>query len=298
MTRIGFLGLGLMGSAMARNLLKAGFDVVVWNRSAERCQPLVATGAKQGRTPREVVQGCPVTCAMVSDPSAAGELCFGESGVLEAMGPGKTYVDFSTVDPDTSRRIGAAVAARGGRFLEAPVSGSRKPAEEGALVILAAGDRGAYEEMGVAFRALARKTLYLGETGRGAAMKLAVNLVMGEMMVALCEGLALAEKAGLAPEDLLDVLGAGALANPLFALKGPRMLQGNFEAAFPLRHAQKDLRLALGLGDLLAQPLPAGAAANECFKAARSLGAGGEDFSAVYRAVKAAAPAPKAPLGG
>lgn len=295
MTRIGFLGLGIMGSAMARNLVKAGFEVVVWNRSPERCQPLVATGAKQGRTPREVVQSCPVTFAMVSDPSAAGEVCFGEGGVLEAVGPGKAYVDFSTVDPDTARRIGAAVGARGGRFLEAPVSGSRKPAEEGALVILAAGDRSLYDEVRPALGVLAKQTLYLGEIGKGAAMKLAVNLVMGEMMVALCEGLALAERSGLKPEDLLEVLSAGALANPLFALKGPRVLRGDFETAFPLQHAQKDLRLALGLGDALAQPLHGGAAANECFKAARALGAGEEDFSAVFRAVRREAPRASAP---
>jgi 2-hydroxy-3-oxopropionate reductase len=285
MKRIGFLGLGIMGGAMARNLVKAGFEVTVWNRTPEKCRALVATGAKQGRTPREVVASCPVTFAMVSDPSAAGEVCFGEDGALQAMGPGKDYVDFSTVDPETARRIGAAIAARGGRFLEAPVSGSKKPAEEGTLVILAGGDRSLFEELRPAFEVLGKKHLYLGETGSGAAMKLAVNMVMGEMMVALCEGLALVRKAGLAAADLLDVLGAGAVANPMFALKGPKVLGGDYEVAFPLKHAQKDLRLALALGDEATQPLPGAAAANECFKAARALGAGEEDFSAVYRAV-------------
>lgn len=285
MNRIGFLGMGIMGSAMARNLIKAGFEVLVWNRARERCRPLVAIGAKEGKTPREVARTCPVTFAMVADPSAAGQVCFGEDGILEAMGPGRAYVDFSTVDPDTSRRIAAAVRARGGRFLEAPVSGSRKPAEEGTLVVLAAGDRTVYDEVLPALQVLGKTCLYLGETGNGAAMKLVVNLVMGEMMVALCEGLALAGKAGLSGEALLEVLSAGAVANPMFALKGPQILRRDFGVAFPLKHAQKDLRLALGLGDALAQPLPAAAAANECFKAARAMGAGEEDFSAVYRAL-------------
>jgi len=289
MKRIGFLGLGIMGGAMVRNLVKAGFDVTVWNRSQEKCRPLVATGAKQGRTPKDVAANCPVTFAMVSDPSAAGQVCFGEDGVIEAMGPGKAYVDFSTVDPETARRIGAAVEARGGRFLEAPVSGSRKPAEDGTLVILAGGDRTLFDEVLPAFQVLGKKHLYLGATGNGAAMKIAVNMVMGEMMVALCEGLALANRAGLAPADLLDVLAAGAVANPMFALKGPKIVEGDFGVAFPLKHAQKDLRLALGLGDALAQALPGAAAANECFKAARALGAGDEDFSAVYHALAGAA---------
>jgi len=285
MNRVGFLGLGIMGGAMARNLVKAGFDVMVWNRTAEKCRHLVAIGAKQGRTPADVVAGCPVTFAMVSDPSAAGQVCFGEEGVLQAMGPGKAYVDFSTVDPATGRRIGTAITARGGRFLEAPVSGSKKPAEDGTLVILAAGDRTLFDESVPAFEVLGKKYLYLGETGNGAAMKLVVNMVMGEMMVALAEGLALADKAGLSAGDLLDVLAAGAVSNPMFALKGPKMVAGDFTVAFPLKHAQKDLRLALALGDAVAQPLPGAAAANECFKIARALGAGDEDFSAVYRAV-------------
>lgn len=285
MARIGFLGLGIMGTPMARNLLKAGYEVTVWNRTPEKCRTLTATGARQGRTPREVVAACPTTFAMVADPAAAGALCFGEDGVLEAMGPGKTYVDFSTVDPGTSRRIGDAVRARGGRFLEAPVSGSRKPAEDGTLVILAAGDRTAYEDLLPTLEAVGKKVLYLGETGAGAAMKLAVNMVMGQMMLALCEGLALADKAGLTGEALLEVLALGAVANPMFALKGPKILRGDFEVAFPLQHAQKDLRLALGLGDALGQPLPGAATANEAFKAARALGAGELDFSALFLAL-------------
>ncbi|MDW7711365.1 MAG: NAD(P)-dependent oxidoreductase [Deferrisomatales bacterium] len=287
MDRFGFLGLGIMGSAMARNLLRAGYEVIVWNRTPERCSPLAGVGARLGRTPGEVARACPVTLAMVADPSASGQLCFGDDGVLEAMGPGKGYVDFSTVDPETSRRIASAVRAKGGRFLEAPVSGSRKPAEDGTLVILAAGDRPLYDDVLPALEVLGQKCLYLGDVGAGAAMKLVVNLVMGEMMVALCEAMALARRAGLSCDGLLDVLSAGALANPLFAQKGPKMLAGDFEPSFPLKHAQKDLRLALALGDRLAQPLPTAAAANECFKAARALGADDEDFSAVFRAVSA-----------
>lgn len=285
MERCGFIGLGIMGSAMARNLVKAGLEVTVWNRSPEKCRELTALGARQAASPAEVARSCPVTFAMLADPAAALGVCFGPEGVLEGIGEGRGYVDMSTVDGETSRRIAHAVTERGGRFLEAPVSGSRKPAEEGTLVILAAGDRSLFEEATPALEKMGKKIVHLGEVGQGAAMKLTVNLVMGEMMTALCEGLSLGARAGLAAETVLEVLDAGALANPMFRLKGPLMVRGDFTAAFPLKHMQKDLRLALALGDALGAPLFSAATANEAFKRAREMGLGDEDFSAVLKAI-------------
>jgi len=286
MKKFGFIGLGIMGSAMARNLIAAGFDVTVWNRSPEKGKALEVLGATVAASPRAVIDACPVTFAMLADPAAADAACFGENGVLEGIGEGKGYVDMSTVDAATSRRIGAALTARGGRFLEAPVSGSRKPAEDGTLIILAGGNRSLYDEAMPALTKMGRKILYLGETGNGANMKLVVNMVMGGMMAAFCEGLALGDKAGLALADIIDVLGSGALANPMFSLKGGLILQGEFPVAFPLRHMQKDLRLAVALGDQLDQPLYSAAAANEGFKRAKEMGLGDEDFAALYKAVR------------
>ncbi len=285
MRKVGFIGLGIMGSVMARNLVGAGFDVTVWNRTPEKAAPLAALGATVAATPREVIEACPVTFAMLTDPAAAESACFGENGVLEGIAPGKGYVDMSTVDAATSRRIGAAVTQRGGRFLEAPVSGSRKPAEEGTLIILTGGDRSLFDAAMPAFEKMGRKILYLGETGNGANMKLVVNMVMGGMMAIFCEGLSLGNKAGLALGDIIDVLGAGAMANPMFALKGGQISRGEFGVAFPLKHMQKDLRLAVALGDQLNQPLFSAAAANEEFKRAKEAGLGDEDFSALYKVI-------------
>ncbi len=282
----GFLGLGIMGRAMAGNLLRAGHTVVVWNRTTARCDPLLELGAARASTPSEVTRSCPVTFAMVSDPTAAWELCFGEGGALEGLGDGRGYVDSSTVDPDTAAGIGSAVHEIGGRFLEAPVSGSRGPAEEGTLVFLAAGDEGLYAEVTPALEAMGSRSVFLGEAGNGARMKLVINMVMGTMLAGLGEGLALAERVGLRPDDLFDVLAAGAMANALFAAKGPAMAAGDYTVSFPLRHAQKDLRLALSVGDLHAQALPVAAAANELYKRARDLGAGDEDICAVDRAIR------------
>lgn len=263
--------------------------MVVWNRSPERCAALVAEGAVACATPAEVVERCSLTFAMVSDPAAALALAFGPDGVVGAMAAGKAYCDMSTVDAATSRRIGAAVEAAGGRFLEAPVLGSKQPAIDGQLVVLAAGDEGLFR--GEAFAPLAlmsKKALYLGAVGNGAVMKLCVNMTMGASLVAFAEGVALAGAAGLEAVDFVEAVDLSAISCPMYRAKGAAVASGGpFPAAFPLKHAQKDLRLALALGDDAGQPLPVAAAANAAFIAARARGDGDADFSAVAKVVRA-----------
>jgi glyoxylate/succinic semialdehyde reductase len=285
MNKVGFIGLGIMGKAMAANLVKAGFDVTVWNRSADKIDALVALGAKKALTPREVAETCPVTIAMLADPAAAETVCFGTDGILEGIGNGRGYIDMSTVDAVTSKKIADAVSLKGGRFLEAPVSGSKKPAEDGTLIILTAGDRSLYEEALPAFEKMGKKVLYMGAVGNGACMKLVVNMIMGGMMTIFSEGLALGKKAGLEAADILEVVDAGAMSNPMFRGKGGMIGKGDYTVAFPLKHMQKDLRLAVLLGDLVDQPLFSASAANEWFKKAKEQGCGDEDFSAVYKVV-------------
>jgi 3-hydroxyisobutyrate dehydrogenase-like beta-hydroxyacid dehydrogenase len=282
---VGFLGLGIMGKAMAKNLLKAGFEVMVWNRSTDKVDEISVLGAKRAARPRDVIETCPLSFAMLADPAAAEDVCFGAGGVLEGMGDGRGYIDMSTVDAATSRKIAEAVTARGGRFLEAPVSGSKKPAEDGALIILAAGDRSLYDEAMPAFEKMGKKVLYLGSVGNGAAMKLVVNMIMGGMMAGFSEGLSLGRKAGLETADILEVIDAGAMSNPMFRIKGGMIGKEDYTVAFPLKHMQKDLRLALLLGDMLNQPLFSAAAANESFKKAKGQGFGDEDFSAIHKII-------------
>ena len=152
-------------------------------------------------------------------------------------------------------------------------------------MILSAGDASLYADCAAAFGVLGKKSFHLGEAGAGANMKLVVNMVMGSMMAAFGEGMALAEQAGLSQGDLLEVLDLGAIANPMFKMKGPSLQSRAFPPAFPLKHQQKDMRLALALGDELAQPLPVAAAANEAYKRARAAGQGDADFAAVYQAI-------------
>ncbi|KAG2488739.1 hypothetical protein HYH03_012738 [Edaphochlamys debaryana] len=285
---VGFLGLGIMGEAMARNLLKSGLfaSVTVWNRTLSKCEPLKSEGAKVADTPAAVVAACDVTFAMLADPDTALAVALGDNGAVAGISAGKGYVDMSTVDEACSSKIGAAVTAKGGRFLEGPVSGSKKPAIDGQLVIMAAGDKELFDLVQPAFGVMGKRSFYLGATGAAARMKLVVNMVMGSMMGAFCEGMALADKAGLEQSALLEILGLGAMANPMFALKGPAIQARAYPPAFPLKHQQKDLRLALALGDALDVPLPVAAAANECYKEAKAKGLGDSDFAAVYESTQ------------
>ena len=285
MAKYGFLGMGIMGSAMAANLVHAGHDVTVWNRTAARCAPLVALGARQADTPREVAATCDVTFAMLSDPAAALAVLEGADGVLGGIGQGRGYVDFSTVDDATANTIASQIVANGARYLEAPVSGTKKPAEDGTLIILAAGDRGLYDEVAPALDKLGKKRLFLGEVGQGARMKLVGNRIMGSMLTALSEGLALGLKGGLDGAEILDVLDAGAMACPMFRAKGPMLLSGAYPTSFPLKHMQKDLRLALALSEKLDQNLALTAASNELFKRARIAGNGDKDIGAVFSVI-------------
>jgi glyoxylate/succinic semialdehyde reductase len=289
---LAFVGIGIMGLAMTRNLLKAGYDVVVWNRSPERCDPLVAEGARRASTPAEAAAAADITFAMLSDPPAALAVATGPQGIAAGMSPGKGYVDVSTVDAATSRAVAAAVRAKGGLFLEAPVSGSKGPAENGQLIFLTAGDEALFEACSPALDVMGKAKFFLGgkgdgAVGNGAYMKLVINQIMGNMMVALAEGLSLAKETGLSEAQVLEVASLGAIANPMFALKGPAMVERRYPTAFPLKHQQKDLRLALELAKEAGLELGVSEAAHDAYKRASAADAkrGDDDFSAVLEAV-------------
>ncbi|XP_019628161.1 PREDICTED: glyoxylate/succinic semialdehyde reductase 1-like isoform X2 [Branchiostoma belcheri] len=282
--KIGFLGLGIMGSGMVRNLIKTGHSVMVWNRTPMKCRDLVQAGASVGGTVNEVVAACDITFGCVADPNAVRDLVFGTSGVLQSIRPGKAYVEMSTIDVETVQDVAESIESRGGRFLEAPVIGTRKPAEDGMLVIVAGGDRSLFDDCESCFLAMGKKAFYLGEIGSGTRMKLVANMVLGSVMAGYAEGMSLAERAGLDLQTVLDVFKEGPLNCAAVRSKGDAILHSRFEPSFPLKHQQKDMRLALALGDELKQSLPVAAAANEMFKRAISLGNGDNDMSSVYRA--------------
>ncbi|XP_076000126.1 cytokine-like nuclear factor N-PAC isoform X6 [Genypterus blacodes] len=294
--RIGFLGLGLMGSGIVSNLLKMGHVVTVWNRTAEKvqvkepedsypqCDLFIQEGARLGRTPAEVASMCDITFSCVSDPKAARDLVMGPSGVLQGIRPGKCYVEMSTVDPETITELSQVITSRGGRFLEAPVAGSQQLSNDGMLVILAAGDRTVYEDCSSCFQAMGKTSFFLGEAGNAARMMLILNMVQGSFMATIAEGLTLAQATGQSQQTFLDILSQGQMASTFVDQKCQNILQGNFKPDYYLKHIQKDLRLAISMGDTANHPTPMAAAANEVYKRAKALDQSDNDISAVYRA--------------
>ncbi|XP_059145552.1 cytokine-like nuclear factor N-PAC [Physella acuta] len=283
--RIGFLGLGIMGQGMVMNLLRSGHEVTVWNRTATKCREFVKAGALKGNNPADVVQSCDITFTCVADSTAVRDIMFGNMGVLDGISKGKCYVEMSTVDEETVQDVADAIMARGGAFLEAPVCGSRVPALEGQLLILSSGDRKLFDDCYSCFEAMGKKSFYLGnEVGTATRMKLIHNMILGNIVASLAEGMALAEKVGIDLEDFAEVLSLGSLACRTVNHKSQAILNGRFDPHFPLQHQQKDLRLVLGLGDSVEQPLHLAAAANELFKKARRMGYGDADVAAVFKA--------------
>ncbi|XP_073713250.1 cytokine-like nuclear factor N-PAC isoform X3 [Misgurnus anguillicaudatus] len=283
--RIGFLGLGLMGSGVVSNLLKMGHVVTVWNRTAEKCDLFIQEGARLGRTPAEVVSMCDITFSCVSDPKAARDLVLGPSGVLQGIRPGKCYVEMSTVDPETITELAQVITSRGGRFLEAPVSGSQQLSNDGMLVIVAAGERSVYEDCSSCFQAMGKTSFFIaGEAGNAARMMLILNMVQGSFMATIAEGLTLAQATGQSQQTFLDILCQGQMASTFVDQKCQNILQGNFKPDYYLKHIQKDLRLAISMGDSVNHPTPMAAAANEVYKRAKALDQSDNDMSAVYRA--------------
>uniref|UniRef100_A0A131XDG9 Cytokine-like nuclear factor N-PAC n=1 Tax=Hyalomma excavatum TaxID=257692 RepID=A0A131XDG9_9ACAR len=280
--KFGFLGLGNMGQGMVKNLINSGHHITVWNRTPSKCRDFVKAGAFKGLTPADVVAASDITFCCVSNSHAAKEMVFGNCGVLHEIKDNKGYVEMTSIDPDTSQDISEAIMLRGGRYLEAPVSGSKKPAEDGTLIILAAGDRSLFNDCASCFEAIGRHAFYLGEVGNGSKMSLILNMLLGTTLAGLAEAMALCDRAELSQKDLLEILELGDLNSAVISQKGQAIIEGTFATNMPLQHLQKDLCLAIGIGDQLEQPLPVTAAANEVFKHAKKHGYAEHDASAVY----------------
>mmetsp|Transcript_6877 Transcript_6877/g.20916 ORF Transcript_6877/g.20916 Transcript_6877/m.20916 type:complete len:335 (+) Transcript_6877:195-1199(+) len=289
---VGFIGLGIMGLPMAQNLIReAGRELIVWNRSKERSEQLA--NDNDGKvtvvsSPRAVIESCSVTFSMLSTPEAVEAVYFGsgDGSALLGVSAGKHIIDCSTLTEEASQKTAAAVSEKGGKFLEAPVSGSKVPAEKGQLIFLCGGDKETFDMVQKELDVMGKRSFFLGETGAGTRMKLVVNMVMGSMVAALSEGVVLAENTGLSTETLLEVLDLGAMANPMFKLKGPQMINGKYPPHFPLEHAQKDMRFAGALGDKNDVSMPVAAAANELFIAAKAKGFARDDMCGIIEALR------------
>ena len=284
--RVGFLGLGTMGAPMATNLMKAGFPLTVWNRTAIKMEPLLKLGAKAGKGPAQVAAEADVVITMISQPKDVEQLALEPDGIIDGLRAGAIYADMSTVSPATSRKLAAAVAAKRAEFLDAPVVGSKGPATDGTLVILVGGLPTTLEQCRPLFSAMGKTIIHAGGVGAGAALKLAVNLMLAHLAAGFSEGLLLIEKAGLDPKKYLEVLDASTFRSPWYQTKGTGMIKREFAPHFALKHMRKDVRLMGELAKDLSLALPITQAIEQLFAASEASGKSDLDYSAILAEIE------------
>jgi 3-hydroxyisobutyrate dehydrogenase-like beta-hydroxyacid dehydrogenase len=280
---IGFIGLGLMGRPMSINLVKAGYSVTVWNRSASRADEVVAAGAKLAKSPEEAAAASDFLISIVSDPPALEEILWGAHGTMSALKRGSIYMDSSTISPTLARKIATACAERGARFLDAPVTGGDWGAKKGELVFMIGGDADTLKAAEPIIGVMGKKWFHLGPNGAGQTIKLAMNMILALQVDALAEALALVTRAGLQGEKLVEVLQSSMGRSGLLDVKAPNLLKGEYPPSFALRLMHKDLGLALDLANQLGVALPATAAARETYSAVKGASKEDLDYSAVMK---------------
>jgi 3-hydroxyisobutyrate dehydrogenase-like beta-hydroxyacid dehydrogenase len=285
MANVAFIGLGKMGGRMVKRLLDAGHTVAGYNRTRSRAQWLLEAGMRWGDTPRAVAAAAGVTLSMVADTAALHAIADGPDSLLAGLGPGKIYVDLSTVSPAASQELARRVAERGAQMLDAPVSGSPLTLEQGNLSIMVGGDRAAFERVKPILLDIGPNVTYLGSNGLAVAMKLALNLSLAVQLLAFSEAVLLAEKSGIACETAVEVFLNSVAASPMLKYRGPFILQMPEEALLDVNMMQKDMVLALDMGRRLDVPLPTTAITNEWLTAARALGLGEKDFAIIFEAL-------------
>ncbi|HMD70780.1 MAG TPA: NAD(P)-dependent oxidoreductase [Bryobacteraceae bacterium] len=279
MAKLGFLGLGLMGYPMARNLLRAGHEVALWSHTAEKAEKLAAeAGGRAMASPRQAAEAADVVFLCVGDTEMATEVILGPGGVIEGARPGTAVVDASTISPKQSRKIGKALKARGVDFLDAPCTGSTPGAQGGTLTFMVGGDPAVFESVKPFFEPMGKRIYYCGKAGLGLQAKLTQNLILCNIMAAFNEGMVLAVKGGMDPQLMLEILDNSAAKSGLISYKAPFVLRRDFTANFSTKWMHKDIGLMLESGKDLGVPLILTGVTQQLFQTAIAAGHGDEDF--------------------
>ncbi|KAF6657762.1 NAD(P)-dependent oxidoreductase [Paenibacillus polymyxa] len=287
MKNIGFIGLGTMGAPMASNLLKQGFGVTVYNRTASRCEPLVEQGAHAASTPREAAEGQHLVITMVSDDQSIRDVYYGQDGVFAGLTAGMTVMDNSTISPELVKQLAVEADKLGCSFIDAPVTGSKPAAVDGTLVFMVGGHAETIAAQSDVFDTLGKKVLHMGPNGSGAVAKLAHNTMVGINNLALAEGFAIAAKSGIPADSFLELVQLGSAGSKAADLKGRKIIEHDFSNQFSLALMLKDLKLAASLTDSLSIPTPMLSIAKSLFQAGQTQGYGDEDLSAVVKTYEA-----------
>jgi len=284
--RIAFVGLGIMGRPMARNLLRAGYTLTVWNRSRPGIDALVADGAAEGASAKDVAEKSDIVITIVGDAPDVEQVALGEDGIIEGAHDGLIHVDMTTQSPSVTRSIAERYAEKRVELVDAPVSGGEQGAIDGTLSIMAGGSRAAFERCAGIFDAMGKTIVYCGPSGSGQVVKLCNQVVVGLNNLAMGEALVLAAKAGVAPATMVEAVSAGAGSSWALQNLAPRILAGDFAPGFKIEHQQKDLRLALELAEHDHTPLPGTALVHQLFAALEAEGMGQDGTQALVKALE------------
>ncbi len=285
--QLGFLGLGIMGYPMARNLLRAGHSVAVWSNTLSKARQLAADEhAELRETPRQVAETADIVFMCVGDTAMSEQVALGANGLLEGVRAGTIVADCSTVAPSYTRRAAAAFAAKGAHFLDTPVTGSKPGAEGGTLTFMIGGDPVIYEKLKPALEPMGKQIYYCGPTGLGLHAKLTQNLILSNLLQAFNEGIVLATKAGVDPELMVEILNNSAARSGLVSFKAPFVFRRDFSTNFSTRWMHKDTGLMLETGAELGVPLPLTGLTRQLFQTAISEGHGDEDMCSTIKVLE------------
>jgi len=284
--KVGFIGLGIMGKPMAKNLMQAGYELAVHNRSPEKTQELAREGATAAESPREVAGQSDIIITMLPDSPDVREILLGEGGVLEGIEEGALVVDMSTISPVVTEELAAAIGEKGASMLDAPVSGGDVGAIEGTLSIMVGGSEADFERAKPLFEVMGKTVTHVGPTGAGQVTKACNQIVTALTIEAVSEALVLGSKGGVAPEKILDVLSGGLAYNKIMEVKREKLLSHAFDPGFRAELHHKDLGIALAAGREYGVALPVTAIVDQMLLSMKRKGWGGEDHSALLKVIE------------
>jgi len=284
--KIGFIGTGIMGAPMAHNLLKAGYEVAVHNRTKAKADHLIAGGAAWADSPADVAKDSNIVITCLPDTPDVEQVLLGQKGVIEAAKPGLICIDMSTISPAATKEMGTELAAKGVTLIDAPISGGEIGAIEARLSIMMGGPKKAVEKVRPIMQVMGRTVIHCGPLGAGQITKLANQIMCIHTIMSIAEGFAFAEKAGLDLETTLKVTSAGAAGSHSLKVLGPKIIAGDFKPAFMVDLQQKDLRLVAEYAEKLKQPLPGVALARQLLAQLQAQGRGRDGTQALVEVIR------------
>ncbi len=284
--KVGFIGLGIMGIPMARNLMKAGYEVTVYNRTTSKAEQMVSEGAKKADSPKEVAEGCPLVITIVSDTPDVESVILGESGIIEGIKPDSVVIDMSTISPQATQKIATCLREKGAHMLDAPVSGGEQGAIDGTLSIMVGGDAEIFERCRPIFETMGKNIIHVGGNSMGQTVKLMNQILVAGNLNAVVEALVFAQKSGVDLEKAIDAVKGGAAGSWQLTNLAPRIIRRDFRPGFMVDLIQKDLNLIMGAADVAKTPVPVTSLIHQMYYSLQSAGEGKSGTQALVKALE------------